>query len=137
MKKYLFLMIALVGLVGMSGCSKDDDSYYNPNRTFIYTINQDEWALNNDGSFSFDISLPELTDYYVTDGFVSVAISVDGESSYEIIPTTVDAVAYSANYAVGSVLIRGQDPIIDPEFPVNPPQTVRVKIVLSDSDFVP
>ena len=137
MKKYLFLMIALVGLVGMSGCSKDDDGYYNPNRTFVYTVTQNEWSLNDDGSITHDINLPELTDYYITYGFVSVAISSDGEQSYEIIPATVDGVAYSANYAVGSVVIRGQDPLVDPEFPINPGATVTVKIVLSDSDFVP
>jgi len=135
MRKYLFLMIALVGVLGFSGCSKDD-GYYNPNRTFIYTINANEWSLNNDGSISYDINLPELTDYYITDGFVSVAISADGEQTYEIIPTTVDGIAYSANYAVGSVLIRGQDPLVDPNYPIDPGAVV-VKIVLSDSDFVP
>ncbi len=137
MKKYLFLMIALVGLVGMSGCDKNDDSYYNPNRTFIYTIGSSDWSLNSDGSISYDINLPELTSYYLTQGLVSVSLSGDGEKSYDILPSTFQGVAYSVNYTEGFVSIYGEDPLADSTYPIEAPKgDIVIKVVLSDSDYV-
>jgi len=88
MKKYLFLMIALVGLAGMSGCDKNDDSYYNPNRTFVYTVGSNEWGIESNGfRFSHEIVLPELDQYIVDQGNVSVAVSFDNGASYDILRT--------------------------------------------------
>ncbi|QNL50420.1 hypothetical protein H8S90_02005 [Olivibacter sp. SDN3] len=140
MKKYLFLMIALVGLAGFSGCRKTEvvETAIMPNRTFIYTVNSNEWQYSEDGlTLLHDINLPELERYYLEQGNVSVAISIDNEQSYEILPATYNGYAYSVNYTVGFVTLKVEDPIIDPEIELQPPGTsIVVKIVLSDSDYI-
>ena len=42
---------------------------------------------------------------------VSVAMSFDGENSYDILPATFDGVAYSVRYSVGKITIYGEDPL--------------------------
>ncbi|WP_134088821.1 hypothetical protein [Olivibacter sp. XZL3] len=139
MKKYLFLMIALVGLVGMSGCEKTEViETIMPNKTFIYTVSPGDWVLsNNRTTLEHDINLPELDRYYMDQGNVSVAASFDGEGSYDILPSTFEGLAYSVNYAVGSVLITVKDPLADPNITLSPPTgDIIFKIVLSESDYI-
>lgn len=139
MRKYLTLAIVLTVFFGFTSCTKE---YYDlvPNRTFIYTIQPNQWEWDNGvvNQIYYDISLPELTDYYVDQGIVSVAISVDNEASYNTIPATIAGTAYSVNYTTGFVTIYAEDPIFDPDFEVPVPnRTITVKVTLSDSDFIP
>lgn len=139
MKKYLFLMIAVVGLMGMSGCKKTEViETIMPNKTFIYTVSPSDWELSdNRATLQHNINLPELEQYYLEQGNVSVSASFDNEGSYDILPSTFDGLAYSVNYAVGSVLITVKDPLADPNVTVEPPTgNIVFKIVLSESDYV-
>jgi len=139
MKTYLTLAIGLVGLAGLSSCTKE---YYSPppNKTFIYPISADDWDWDEGvlNQVYHNIGLPELTDYYVDQGVVNVSISMDGESSYEILPATIAGTAYSVNYTTGRVTIYAEDPIFDPEYEVPIPDvTITVKITLSEADYIP
>ncbi len=139
MRTYLTLTIGLVGILGFTSCTKE---YYDvvPNRTFIYTIQPNQWDWDNGviNQIYHDIDLPELTAYYVDQGVVSVSISVDNRASYNTLPATIGGTAYSVNYTTGFVTIYAEDPIFDPNFEVPiPDRTVVVKITLSDSDFIP
>jgi len=142
MKKYLFLIIGLIGLVGMSGCKKTEvvETAIMPNKTFIYTVdgNSSGWKYSPDGlTLQYDINLPELEQYYLEQGNVSVAISLDDETSYEILPATFNGYAYSVNYTTGFVSLKVEDPLLDPDFELVPPgDKIVVKIVLSDSDYI-
>lgn len=139
MKKYLFLMIALVGLVGMSGCKKTEVvETVMPNRTFIYTAAPGDWELlDNRSTLQYDINLPELERYYLEIGSVSVSASFDDEGSYDILPATFGGLSYSVNYAEGSVLITVKDPLADPNVTVEAPTgNIKFKVVLSDSEYV-
>lgn len=138
MKKYLFLVIALVGLVGFSGCRKTEviETAIMPNRTYIRELSSNGWQREANNLIYFDIPLQDLTEYYVLEGSVSIALSFDDEATYDILPTNFSGVAYSVNYTVGSVRIYAQDPL-DEDFTIDPPTGVVVaKIVLSDADFI-
>lgn len=138
MKKYLFLMIALVGLVGMSGCKKTEvvERAILP-RTFIYTITPDDWGVSENGlNIQTVLPIGELDQYYIEEGNVSVAISEDGETSYDILPSTFNGIAYSVNYRVGQITIFGEDPINTGDYEVPIPQgNVVFKVTLSDAVF--
>ncbi|WP_353197658.1 hypothetical protein [Parapedobacter defluvii] len=139
MRKHLTLIVGFLAIFGLSSCTKE---YYDivPNQTFVYTIqpNQWDWDEGVSNQIYYDINLPELTDYYVDQGVVSVAISVDSEVSYNILPATIAGTSYSVNYTTGFVTIYAEDPIFDPDFEVPiPDRTITVKVTLSDSDFIP
>lgn len=139
MKKYLFLMIALVGLVGMSGCKKTEVvETIMPNRTIKFDIPANGWRSENDGlSWFFTVDLPELDDAYFENGYVNVHLSfVDDE--YEALPTTFDQIAYSFNYGFDQeggylrVFCQASD---SPRRQITPPsELVYGKLILSDSD---
>lgn len=139
MKKPLTLVAGFLVVLGVSSCTKE---YYDvvPNKTFVYTIQPNEWSWDEGVSnqIYYDIDLPELTDYYVTQGLVSVAMSDNGESSYDILPSTFGGTAFSVNYTTGFVTIYAEDPIADPDYEVPiPTATMTVKITLSDAEYIP
>ncbi|GGG92038.1 hypothetical protein GCM10007415_28440 [Parapedobacter pyrenivorans] len=139
MRKHLTLVVGFLVVFGLSSCTKE---YYDivPNQTFVYTIQPNQWDWDDGVSnqIYYDINLPELTDYYVDQGIVSVSISVDSEVSYNILPATIAGTSYSVNYTTGFVTIYAEDPIFDPDFEVPiPDRTITVKVTLSDSDFIP
>ncbi len=134
MKKYLFLLIGAFVTFGLGSCTKE--YYYpNPNMSFIYTISANQW-VDNGNQIYHEISLPELTSYYMNQGGVSVSMSFDNESTYDILPATFNGVAYSVNYRVGNVTIYAEDPILDNNIEVPIPNSVRVKIILSEADYI-
>ena len=137
MKKFLTLAIGFVTILGMSSCTKE---YYDmvPGQTFIYTIATNEWDWEDNVSYQVFHTkpLPELNDYYLLEGGVSVAISFDGEDSYDILPTTFNGVAYSVNYTVGAITIFAEDPLAESTIEIPLPDAAVVKVILSDSDFI-
>lgn len=138
MKKYLTLVVGCVAILGLSSCTKE---YYDvvPNKTFIYTIQPNQWAWEQGvvNQYFHDIDLPELTRYYVEQGIVSVSISMDNEVSYNTLPATIRGIAFSVNYTAGFVTIYGEDPLYeDVEIPL-PNQAIKVKVTLSEADYIP
>lgn len=139
MKKYLFLMIALVGLVGMSGCSKDDDNYYNPNRTVLIDIAPESWEPNAERTvWTTTLDMPELDVRYFDQGNVSVHLSF-ADGLYEPIPTTYDGTAYRYEYGVdnqgGYIRIDYQAANADGTQLTRPSDVIYAKVILTDSDL--
>lgn len=138
MKKYLAPMLSIVAFLTLSSCEKTniiENFYPNPNKSFIYTILSNQW-VDNGYQIYHTLNLPELTDYYIKQGGVSVAMSFDNEASYDILPATFDGVAYSVRYSLGKVTIYAEDPLADPSIMVPLPNKVMVKIILSETDYV-
>lgn len=136
MKKYLFLMIALVGLVGMSGCSKDDDpAPFNPNRTFVMELPSSAWKPIGDNiGWQVEIPLDQLNSEVFENDDVSVHLMFQDEI-YEPLTTVYAGVAYRYDYAIGSILIDATwaDGTSGGGIMDNPPPTRYVKIILSES----
>lgn len=137
MRKYLTLCLGLglAGILAFSAC-ETTNVYPNTSKSFIYSINTNQWA-DHEFWISHTINLPELTDYYVQQGNVSVAISFDDEESYTALPATFDGVSYWVNYARGRVTIYAEDPLFDDNILIPlPEEQVKVKIVLTEADYV-
>lgn len=141
MKRILLtLVLATVSAAIFSSCTKEYyDQYYDlvPSKTFIYekTASRYPWEGTDNAAF-FTLPLPELTQYYINQGIVSVAISPDNETTYQAIPATIEGISYSYDYQVGSVRIYAEDPIMEPGSFVNPPNNLVIKISLTDADWV-
>ncbi|MGK6352375.1 hypothetical protein [Parapedobacter sp. DT-150] len=137
MKKYLTFVVGFLVILGITSCTKE---YYDvvPNQTIRFDIPTNWWQRSSGVSNQVyvDIEVPELTDYYVDQGVVSIAVSFDNDATYEVLPTTVEGVAYSVNYTTGFVTIYAEDPIIDPDVVIDPPGDLIVKITLSESDLI-
>ncbi|WP_353183919.1 hypothetical protein [Parapedobacter lycopersici] len=137
MKRLLLLLIGATTAVALSSCTKTELVENTSNRSYVYTIVQNQWQWDNGVTYQvyYDKAIPALTDYYLLEGSVSVAISFDDEASYDILPTTFNGVAYSVNYTVGNVTIYAEDPLADSEIEVPLPENAVVKVILSDADF--
>lgn len=137
MKKTLTIFGVMMTFLVLSSCTKD---YYHPrtSKTFLYTVNSDDWDWNGTVTKQIfhHISLPELTDYYVDQGVVSVAISFDDDASYNVIPATMEGWAYSVNYTRGRVSLYAEDPIFENSTTVPIPGRIYVKITLTEADFI-
>lgn len=135
MKKLLTLCLVLAGILTFSAC-ETTNVYPNTSKSFIYSINPNQWA-DHEYWISHTLDLPELTDYYVQQGNVSVAISFDNEESYTVLPATFDGVSYWVNYSRGKVTIYAEDPLFDEQILIPIPQEqAKVKVVLTETDYV-
>ncbi|HLS96236.1 hypothetical protein BC792_11410 [Sphingobacterium allocomposti] len=133
MKKILLaLLIGTATLTVGTSCTKE---YYDvvPSITMVYERTADQWEGTDNQAF-LTLPVPELTEYYVKQGVVSVAYSDDGERTYKSIGTKAGA-AYSFDYRVGSVTIRAEDPILG-DFFVEVPDRIFIKVTLTEADFV-
>ncbi|WP_257657519.1 hypothetical protein [Parapedobacter lycopersici] len=137
MKRLLLLFIGASTAAALSSCTKTELVENTANRSYVYTILQNQWQWDNGVTYQvyYDKAIPALTDYYLLEGSVNVAISFDDEASYDILPTTFNGVAYSVNYTVGNVTIYAEDPLADSEIEVPLPENAVVKVILSEADF--
>jgi len=135
MKKYLFLMIALVGLVGMSGCKKTEiiEREINSNRTIISELPPSAWrSINNGQGWEVELNVPEInSDVFEYDN-VAVHLMFEDEI-YEPLTTVYEGVAYRYDYAVGNILIDAKWADGGGGAMQTPPPTRWVKIILSES----
>ncbi|MFD1768132.1 hypothetical protein [Sphingobacterium suaedae] len=137
MKKILLAcLIGTATLAVGTSCTKE---YYDviPSITMVYQRADNQWTYNsNTKVWYLDLPVNELTDYYVDQGIVNVAMSFDGETTYNAIPATFGAIAYSYDYTTGSVRIYAEDPIADTGVEITPPENIFIKISLTEADFV-
>jgi len=136
MKKFLLAFVISTATLAMtSSCTKE---YYDtvPSITMVYERTANQWEQINSNQIYVDLSVPELTNYYVDQGIVNVAISFDDENTYNTIPATIEAISYSYDYTTGSVRIYAEDPLLESGVSIDPPSHVFVKISLTEADFV-
>ncbi|GHE48940.1 hypothetical protein [Sphingobacterium griseoflavum] len=139
MKKILlaFLLGTATLAVGTS-CTKEYYDTVVPSITMVYSRDANQWqnVQNTTTSKFVNLSVPELTDYYVKQGIVNVAISFDNESNYNTLPATIDGVSYNYEYTAGSLTVFAQDPLLEDGINVPVPQRAFFKISLTEADFV-
>lgn len=139
MKKHLLLICSLL-LIGFSACDDDNDNYQpieNPNTAFVVTLDPNGWERVSNSLVAFDIPLQDLTEYYLLQGGVGVALSFDNEASYDVLPTTFGGQSYSINYAIGLITIYIEDPIAEEAVTVPIPETdIVAKIILTTTDYL-
>lgn len=138
MKKIFSLLIGASLLFGFSSCEDDNDVVpLNPNVAFIVDLYPNDWERVSKSLISVDIPLHDLSDYYVDQGGVSVALSFDEEATYDVLPANFDGVTYSINYTTGLITIFAQDPLADEEVDIGFPDGLIVaKIILTETDFL-
>lgn len=137
-----FLLLAIAITMGFSSCTKT--KYYdrvgeieNPNKAFVVTLKPSNWERVSNALIRYDIPLQDLTDYYILQGGVAVALSFDGdERAYSVLPATFDGLAYSVDYAEGWVTITIDDPLADDSINVTIPEDdIQAKIILTTTDY--
>jgi hypothetical protein len=139
MKKNLLFLFSIVLIIGFSACTKTeyrDVVPENPNRSYVVTMASANWVRVSPSLIRYDIPLRDLTEYYLLQGGVAVALSFDNEDSYDVLPSTFEAVAYSINYGIGEISVFAEDPLADSRVTISIPSgNVYAKILLSTSDF--
>ena len=138
MKKLLLaLAIGSASLLTLNSCTKEYIDYYEtvPSKTMVYERSANSWQGNGNRKY-IDLPVKELTNYYLKQGIVSVAMSTDDEKSYQAIPATIDGISFSFDYVVGSIRIYAEDPIMEAGINVQVPSNAVFKISLTDADFV-
>lgn len=135
MEKYLIILVGAVLMVTTSCTTKE---YYDvvPSISIIYQKTDSQWSEFDTYNIYTDLDVPELTRYYVEQGIVNVAMSFDNESTYNGLPATIDGVSYSYDYAVGSIRIYAQDPIMEEGIEINIPERVHFKVSLTEARYV-
>jgi len=134
MKKILLaLLIGTATLATTSSCTKE---YYDvvPSITMVYERTANQWQGTDNQAF-LTLPIPELTNYYVQQGLVSVAYSDDKEQTYQSIGTKSGA-AYTFKYKVGELTLKAEDPILGKDIFVKVPERIFIKVTLTRADFV-
>lgn len=124
-------------IIGSAACTKTERiEPDNPNRSYVVTMTSAKWVRESPSLIRYDIPLRDLTEFYMLQGGVAVALSFDNESSYDLLPSTFSAIAYSVNYGIGEVSIFAEDPLADTGVTIAIPSgDVFAKIILSATDF--
>lgn len=138
MKKIFFLLAGVFLLTGFSACNDDNDVVpRNPNTAFIVTLDPQNWERISNAKIVYDIPLSDLTDYYMDQGGVAVALSFDGEDSYDVLPTVQEGISYNINYTTGWITIYAEDPLADDNVDIDfPTGTIIAKIILTETDYL-
>jgi len=130
-KRLLAALLGTIGLVLFFSCEKDDNDGVD-NTSYFANINSGQWSSMS-GIAYYDVAVDDLTQYYLQEGFVSTAISFDGEASYQILPATFEGISYSVEYAPGRVTVYAENATSRNRLD-NIPQG-KLKIILSDVDY--
>lgn len=141
MKKNIIYLFSFMLIIGFTACTKKEyvDSGIapeNPNRSTVVKMTPGKWVRESPSLIRYDIPLRDLTEYYLIQGGVAVALSFDNEDSYDVLPSTFNAIAYSVNYGIGEVSIFAEDPLADSGVTISIPSgDVFAKILLSTTDY--
>lgn len=137
--KQSFLLLLCIATLGLASCKKDNIYYETPNRTFNYTIQENEWVLDASGNnYTVELDIPELDQIRLDDEGILVYINHPiNASSYIQIPSTFDTDAFSYELYNGGIAIDVQSSDRQATTPVRPTGAIKVKIVLIPSTYVP
>ncbi|CDS98628.1 hypothetical protein FM120_25745 [Sphingobacterium faecium PCAi_F2.5] len=112
MKRILLaLLIGGVTLTSLSSCTKEyitEENVYGDSYSYFANLSTGNWKQTNVNAY-YDVPVADLTNYYLQDGYVSAAISFDGEKTYNILPASFEGISYSVEYAVGRVSVYAEN----------------------------
>lgn len=143
MKKILLgLFLAGATLITTTSCTKEYITNMLPSFTRVFKVNANQWQYDKDSngallknSIYVVLNIPEIDDYMMDQGSIAVAYSDDNEITYKSIGTT-EATAFSFEYNIGRVVVKMQDPILDSNYEVHPPNKMVFKVTLTEADYV-
>lgn len=138
MKRILLLLLCTATL-GLVSCKKDTIVQETPNRTFVYTVQPNQWILSTDQlAYTTELRVDEIDQISVDDEGVLVYIANPATSNvYRQLPYVYNVDAYSYEMYRGGIRIGIESSDYQDRAPVKPTQAVQVKIVLIPSVFVP
>jgi hypothetical protein len=140
-KVFSTIVLSSAIILGLSSCTK---KYYEVNETYqsvpskvmVYTVTADKWSYDGNNRLIATLSVNELTQYYMEQGIVTLAVSKNNEASYSTIPAVIEAVSYSFDYEVGKVIVYMEDPIMESGVTLSPPDKMIIKVGLTEADYV-
>jgi hypothetical protein len=132
MKRILFFLSFIMIVMASSSCKKEYITKATPNQTILQDISPAEWiASSTDQSYYYDISVPEIDNYFNDNGGMLAYISYDNQPGvYEQIPEVYNGVSYSYTSNQGVVRIYAQSYDGSATFI---PSGLRVKLILIPS----
>lgn len=136
MKKLLLaFVIGTATLAVTSSCTKEYyEEYYDmvPSITAVYTVTGNSWTADGSNNAYTDLEVPELTDFYIKQGIVNIALSFDGEATYHTNGAIHDGATYRFDYSEGLIRIYATGSNIMNRIP----QEIIVKVSLTEADYV-
>lgn len=136
-KTLLFLSIMILGI---TSCTETEyiqpEPALNPNIAYVVELPANGWQRISREMVRFDIPMRDLTEYFMLQGNVSVALSFDDENTFDVLPATIDGISYSVSYRIGRISIIMDDPLAEEVDVPAPTGLVVAKIVLSETDYV-
>lgn len=127
MKKLVFLFAILPFL--FFSCKKEYIPIPNNGQTILLDVPSSSWETFDNGvTYSVPLNIPEITDYFNSNGQVSVYISY-GNGVYEQIPEVYNDVTYSFTSNPGNVTVYAQDLT---KIGMLSPDNATIKIVLTN-----
>jgi hypothetical protein len=138
MKKLLLLLLCTTTL-GLVSCKKDNIIQETPNRTIILNIQPNQWVRDADGgTLTARLGIQEIDEINVEDEgilvYIDHPVNVD---SYIQLPYTFAGSVFSYEQFIGGLNIDIQRSEFSTLNPQAPTETIRVKVVLIPSRFIP
>jgi hypothetical protein len=127
MKK--LLSILCVSIIALTAASCKKETIVTPGALPIFA-KANNWASTDGGkTYSADVSVPEIDDYYDRNGAVLVYNDL-GNGEYEALPSVYGGITYRFTYTGGHVYLDAQNSDGNSVTPL--PPTLNLKIVLVD-----
>lgn len=131
----LILLLLCTATLGLASCKKDTIIQENPNRTYNFTIQPNQWALSQDGlTFTAELRTNAIKPITVDDDGVLLYVTHPlNSTSYVQVPYTFDQLAYSYELFDGGFAIDIQSTDLQNTTPVPPTVPILVKLVVIES----
>jgi hypothetical protein len=137
MKQTLLLLLCFATL-GFASCKKADIIEDTQNRTVIFTVQPNDWAVNTDGTeYSYQYNnLGEIDNYGLATEGTLVYISYDSGKTYIQIPFVYNVDAFSYEVFNGGMRLLIQSSDQQATQALRPTTAIRVKVVIVASKDV-
>lgn len=125
MKRILFTLCLAIVVLTVSSCQKDNNVA--PAARTIFTSTTNFTSTDGGLTYSADVSVPEIDNYYNNNGAVLVYQDT-GNSNYAQLPFVYNGYTFSFTYTGGHVYIDAQDS--NGTSTISKPNNINLKIVL-------
>lgn len=131
----LILLLLCTATLGLASCKKDTIIQENPNRTYNFTIQPNQWVLSQDGlTFTAELRTNAIKPITVDDDGVLLYVTHPlNSTSYVQVPYTFDQLAYSYELFDGGFAIDIQSTDLQDRAPERPTVPILVKLVVIES----
>lgn len=133
--KKLILLLLCTATLGLVSCKKETIIAENPNRTYNFTIQPNDWVSSQGGkTFTATINTPFIQPITVDDDGVLLYVTHPANpTSYVQVPYTFDQLAYSYELFDGGFSIDIQNTDLQDTRPIKPAGAILVKLVVVES----